>query len=31
MFDLRSRQSWEERLWTRQVEVEGKRVRIVGC
>jgi hypothetical protein len=31
MFDLRSTQSWEERLWTRQVEVEGKRVRIVGC
>ena len=31
MFDLRSTKSWEERLTTRSVEVEGKRVHVVGC
>jgi hypothetical protein len=31
MFDLRSTLPWEERLTTRRVEVNGKRVTIVGC
>jgi hypothetical protein len=31
MFDLRSEAAWGERLYRREVEYEGKRVRIVGC
>ena len=31
MFDLRSTLPWEQRLSTRTVEVEGKRVTVVGC
>ncbi len=31
MFDLRGSSSWEERLSTRTVEVDGKRVHVVGC
>jgi len=31
MFDLRSTQSWEQRLSNRTVEVSGKRVHVVGC
>jgi hypothetical protein len=31
MFDLRSTQSWEQRLTTRTVETGGKRVHLVGC
>ncbi len=31
MFDLRKEPSWEQKLFVREVEFEGKRVRIVGC
>jgi len=31
MFDLRKELSWEQKLFVREVEFEGKRVRIVGC
>jgi hypothetical protein len=31
MFDLRSTQSWDERLTSRTVEAGGKRVHVVGC
>jgi hypothetical protein len=31
MFDLRSKQSWEARLTTRTVDVDGKTVHVVGC
>jgi hypothetical protein len=31
MFDLRSTQSWAERLSTRMIEHRGKRVHILGC
>lgn len=31
MFDLRSTAPWAERLTNREVEWEGKRIRIVGC
>jgi len=31
MFDLRSGATWEERLFLREVEHAGKRVRVVGC
>jgi hypothetical protein len=31
MFDLRSARSWEERLTTRTVDVNGKRVHVVSC
>jgi hypothetical protein len=31
IFDLRGSLSWEERLSTRTVEVNGKRVHVVGC
>jgi hypothetical protein len=31
MFDLRSTQSWEQRLTTRTLEAKGKRVHVVGC
>jgi hypothetical protein len=31
MFDLRSTQPWGERLFTRTVDVNGKRVFVVGC
>ncbi|HWO19812.1 MAG TPA: hypothetical protein VNO30_13595 [Kofleriaceae bacterium] len=31
LFDLRSTQSWAERLWTKDVEHAGKRIHLVGC
>jgi hypothetical protein len=31
MFDLRSTESWDERLTVREVEHRGKRVHVVGC
>jgi hypothetical protein len=31
LFDLRKGLSWEDKLFVREVEHEGKRVRIVGC
>ena len=31
LFDLRQGPSWEERLYDRELEVAGKRVRVVGC
>ena len=31
LFDLRKGPSWGEKLFVREVEHEGKRVRIVGC
>jgi AAA domain len=31
MFDLRSSQPWEKRLFSKTVETGGKRVRVVGC
>jgi hypothetical protein len=31
MFDLRKEPSWEDKLYVREVESEGKRVHLVGC
>jgi hypothetical protein len=31
MFDLRSTQSWDERLTTRELDHRGKRVHVIGC
>lgn len=31
LFDLRSTQSWQERLTTRELEHRGKRVHVIGC
>jgi len=31
MFDLRSTAPWNERLFVREAEYAGKRIRIVGC
>lgn len=31
MFDLREGPSWDERLTTREVDHQGKRVHLVGC
>ncbi len=31
LFDLRQGPSWEERIYERELEAAGKRVRVLGC
>jgi hypothetical protein len=31
MFDLRKEIGWQERLFVREIEHQGKRIRLLGC